>query len=79
MLVICLLPNLSRLFTDLKKSSSFFITTQYITCVAGAGFVRVKRKISRQYSTLTTYPPPSREENRLEEGGGGGKVTQKQS
>lgn len=50
----------------------FFITIQYLDCVAGAGFVRVEREISRLYSTLTTLPtssrtlpPPSRGENRL--------------
>ena len=59
MLAICLL-HLSRLFTDLKKSSSFFITTQYLDYVAGASFVTVKREISRLYSTLTTSPTSSR-------------------
>ena len=37
MLVIYLLPHLSRLFTELKESSSFFITIRYLDCVGGAG------------------------------------------
>ena len=81
MLVICLLPHLSRLFIELKKSSSFFITIQYLDCEVGAGFVRARGEISRLYSTLTTLPTSNRTLPfpRRKQIGREGKVTHRQS